>query len=71
LQIVDATVGGRRGTFVFETREEFDGAVARWEASLLPGSCTGELTHATGTGRLEAPFGSTASYELELSLGDD
>jgi hypothetical protein len=71
LEVVDATVGGPRGTFVFETGEEFDGAVARWEASLLPGSCTGELTHATGTGRFEAPFGSTASYELELSLGDD
>ena len=70
LQLVDGEVGGRRGTFVLETAGEFDGAVARWEASVVSGSATGELAELSGRGRFEAPFGSQASYELELELPD-
>ncbi len=68
LQLVDGEVDGRQGTFVLETAGEFDGAVARWEASVVSGSSTGELAELTGRGRFEAPFGSQASYELELEL---
>ncbi|HET6869726.1 MAG TPA: DUF3224 domain-containing protein [Solirubrobacteraceae bacterium] len=68
LQLVDGEVAGRRGTFVLETVGEFDGAVARWEAGVVAGSSTGELTELTGGGRFEAPHGSEASYELELEL---
>jgi hypothetical protein len=68
LQLVDGEVAGRRGTFVLETTGEFDGAVARWEAGVVAGSSTGELTELTGRGRFEAPHGSEASYELELEL---
>ena len=68
LQVVDGEVAGRRGAFVLETVGEFDGAVARWEASVVSGSSTGELTELTGGGRFEAPHGSRASYELELEL---
>ncbi len=70
LQLVDGEVAGRRGTFVLETTGEFDGAVARWEAGVVSGSSTGELTELTGRGRFEAPHGSEASYELELELPD-
>lgn len=68
LQLVDGEVAGRRGTFVLETAGEFDGTVARWEAGVVSGSLTGELTELTGRGRFEAPHGSQASYELELEL---
>jgi uncharacterized protein DUF3224 len=68
LQLVDGEVAGRRGTFVLETAGEFDGAVARWEASVVAGSSTGELSELSGGGRFEAPHGSQASYELELEL---
>ncbi|HSC03255.1 MAG TPA: DUF3224 domain-containing protein [Solirubrobacteraceae bacterium] len=68
LQLVDGEVAGRRGTFVLETVGEFDGTVARWEAGVVSGSSTGELTELTGRGRFEAPHGSQASYELELEL---
>ncbi len=68
LQLVDAEVAGRRGTFVLETSGEFDGAVARWQARVVPGSATGELAELTGHGAFEAPHGSRASYELELEL---
>jgi hypothetical protein len=70
-QRVDGEVAGRRGTLVLETAGEFDGRVARWDATVVPGSSTGELTDATGTGKFEAPHGSTASYELEVSLSDN
>ena len=70
LQLVDGEVAGRRGTFVLETSGEFDGGMARWEASVVPGSPTGELAELRGRGRFEAPHGSEASYELEVELPD-
>ncbi|MBV9337125.1 MAG: DUF3224 domain-containing protein [Solirubrobacterales bacterium] len=68
LQLVDGVLAGRRGTFVLETTGQFDGQRARWEATVLAGSSTGELADLTGTGRFEAPHGSEASYELEVEL---
>jgi hypothetical protein len=68
LQLVDGVLFGRRGTFVLETAGEFDGGVARWQASVVPGSSTGELPGLSGAGRFEAPRGSEASYELEVEL---
>jgi hypothetical protein len=68
LQMVDGVLAGRRGTFVLETAGEFDGQVARWEASVVSGTSTGELTDLAGAGRFEAPLGSQASYALELEL---
>ncbi len=68
LQLVDGEVAGRHGTFVLETTGEFDGAVARWEARVVPGASTGELGALAGHGRFEAPHGSRASYELDFDL---
>ena len=70
-QRVHGEVAGRRGTLVLETTGEFDGQVARWDATVVPGSSTGELSGATGAGKFEAPHGSRASYELEVSLSAD
>jgi hypothetical protein len=70
LQVVEGEVAGRRGRFVLETAGEFDGAVARWEATVVSGSSTGELAELSGSGRFEAPHGSHATYELELELPD-
>ena len=69
-QVVDGVIAGRRGTLVLETLGEFDGRVARWDATVVPGSSTGELSDATGAGRFEAPHGSRASYEFEVTLSD-
>jgi hypothetical protein len=68
LQLVEGEVAGRKGTFVLETAGEFDGAMARWEASVIPGSATGGLAELSGRGSFEAPHGSEASYELEFEL---
>ena len=67
-QVVDGEVAGRHGTLVLETAGEFDGKVARWDATVLRGSSTGELTDLEGAGKFEAPHGSTASYELEVTV---
>jgi hypothetical protein len=69
-QVVDGEIAGRRGTLVLETLGEFDGRVARWDATVVPGWATGELTDIDGAGKFEAPRGSTASYELEVTLAD-
>ena len=68
LQLVTGEVAGRRGTFVLETSGVFEGGVARWEANVVSGSSTGELTDLSGRGTFEAPHGSQASYELDLEL---
>ena len=68
LQLVDGKLGGRSGTFVLETSGEFDGRMARWEASVVVGSPTGELADLRGGGTFEAPHGSEAWYELEVEL---
>jgi hypothetical protein len=67
-QVVDGAVAGRHGTLVLETAGEFDGRVARWDATVVPGSSTGDLTEATGAGTFEAPHGSAATYHLDVSL---
>src|SRR2546421_3479794 len=36
-QVVDGEVTGRRGTLVLETAGEFDGRVARWDATVVAG----------------------------------
>src|SRR5919201_2592412 len=43
IQHVTGTLGGKKGSFVFETTGEFDGTTARWRASIIPDSGTDEL----------------------------
>jgi hypothetical protein len=69
-QVVDGELAGRRGTLVLETAGEFDGRVARWDATVVPGLSTGELADVKGAGKFEAPHGSTASYELDVTLSN-
>lgn len=69
LQLMDGEIAGRRGTFVLETHGEFDGSVARWEATVVPGSPRGDLKGISGQGRFEAPLGSTAKFTLGIELG--
>ena len=48
---------------------EFDGAEARWSATVIRGSGAGDLEDLTGSGSFRAPHGSTAEFELEYDLG--
>jgi hypothetical protein len=69
LQRVTGAIGDRKGSFVLETVGEFDGAEARWAATVIGGSGTGDLADLSGSGSFRAPHGSTAEFELEYDLG--
>jgi hypothetical protein len=68
LQRVSGAVGERNGTFVLETAGDFDGKMARWQASVVPGSGTGELVGLSGQGAFGAPHGPEATFELDLDI---
>jgi hypothetical protein len=68
LQRVHATVADRVGTFVLETIGEFDGKVASWTATVVPGSGTRDFDALAGEGTFAAPMGSTAEFELNVTL---
>jgi Protein of unknown function (DUF3224) len=68
LQHVDGQLGDRRGSFVLSTTGEFDGAKAKAQWTVVNGSGTGDLEGLTGSGGMEAPMGSTATYELDYEL---
>ena len=69
LQRVTAKIADRSGTFVLETIGEFDGKKAAWTATVIPDAGSGDLGNLSGDGRFEAPMGSTADFELNLSIG--
>jgi hypothetical protein len=62
-------IGDRKGSFVLETVGEFDGAEARWSATVIAGSGTGDLEDLSGSGTFRAPHGSTAEFDLDYDLG--
>ena len=68
LHRVRGTVNGRSGAFVLETIGEFDGKVASWTATVVPGSGTEQLDQLSGQGSFAAPMGSTATFEMNIAL---
>jgi hypothetical protein len=65
IQLLDGAADGRRGTLVLRSAGTFDGTTARGQLEVIDG--TRELTGMSGTGRFEAPHGSVATIELELT----
>jgi hypothetical protein len=68
LQKVDGTLAGRRGSFVLETMGDFDGRMARWSVTVIPGSGTDELSGLDGSGSFGAGHGPEATYEIDYEL---
>jgi hypothetical protein len=68
MQHVDGTVRDNKGSFVLETTGTFDGKKASADWTVVEGSGTGDLEGVQGTGRMEAPMGSTATYEFDFTL---
>jgi hypothetical protein len=64
LQRVTGSIGNRLGSFVLETVGDFDGQIATWKASVVPGSGTDQLAGLVGEGSFGAAHGSKASFEL-------
>jgi hypothetical protein len=68
-QRIEGTVGERSGSVVILSMGTFDGAKVEGTLSVVRGSGTGDLVGLEGEGRMEAPMGSQASYELEYGFG--
>lgn len=68
MQKVDGIVEGRTGSFVLETAGDFDRQMARWTATVIPGSGTGELVGLQGSGSFGAEHGPEATYQIEFQL---
>ena len=68
LQTVRGAIDDRKGTFVLETAGDFDGKVATWTASVVPGSATGELEGLEGNATFGAPHGSKATFTFDYDL---
>jgi predicted ATP-dependent Lon-type protease len=67
-ELVDATIGDRRGTFVLAASGDHRGGVARTEVSIVAGSGTGDLVGITGSGSYAADameYALDLDYELE------
>jgi hypothetical protein len=64
LQQVDATLDGRRGTFVMTSTGRHDGRASEGRWSIVEGSGTGELAGITGSGEWRAGPGPEGSYRL-------
>jgi hypothetical protein len=62
-ELVDATVDGRRGTFVLAASGDHRGGVARTDVRVVPGSGTGQLAGISGSGHYVAD---AMEYKLEL-----
>jgi len=69
LQQFEGSMGGRDGSFVAESRGDFDGGAASGTLAVLPGSGTGGLAGLRGDGRFEAQTGSMkAAVQLDYSF---
>ena len=66
---VTGAIGGRKGSFVMDSRGDFDGAASKGTWTIVAGSGTGELEGIRGDGGFQASRGTEASYELEVELG--
>jgi hypothetical protein len=68
LQTIEGISSGRRGSFVLDSRGEFDGSTASGELTVVDGSGAGQLAGVTGRGRFDAPMGGEPTWELTLDL---
>ena len=67
LEVLDASIDGRRGTLVLQQSGTMTGGDAELTYRIVPGSGTGELAGITGTVDLEVTEGRhevTLTYEL-------
>lgn len=69
LQRVRGTLGEHHGSFILETIGDFDGTMATWSGTVVPGSGSGPLSGLSGSGTFGAPHGPRASFDLDYELG--
>ena len=67
-QRIVGRLGGRSGSFVFESTGAFDGKEATGPLAIVQGSGTGELEGIVGQGTLSAPLGGEPSVSLDYDF---
>jgi hypothetical protein len=67
-QRIVGRIGGRSGSFVFQSRGAFDGKEAAGPLEIVAGSGTDELAGISGTGTLSAPMGGEPSLSLDYDF---
>jgi uncharacterized protein DUF3224 len=67
-QRIVGELGGRSGTFVFQSTGAFDGKEAAGPLAIVEGSGTGGLAGIVGTGTLSAPMGGEPSLSLDYDF---
>jgi hypothetical protein len=67
-QRITGRLGGRSGSFVFESTGAFDGKEAAGPLAIVRGSGTGELAGIVGRGTLSAPMGGEPSVSLDYDF---
>jgi Protein of unknown function (DUF3224) len=67
-QRIVGRLGGRSGSFVFESTGAFDGKEATGPLAIVQGSGTGELEGIVGQGTLSAPMGGEPSVSLDYDF---
>jgi hypothetical protein len=70
VQVINGTIGTRKGSFALLVRGEYDGknAITKWE--VIPGAAKGDLKGLTGKGTFSAPMGSKGKYTLTYEIAD-
>lgn len=69
MERVSGSVDGRSGSFVLQHDGAYEGTVATWNVTVVPGSGTGELAGLSGTGSLVANHGDEShSYEFDFEI---
>jgi hypothetical protein len=70
VQVINGTIGGRKGSFALLLRGKFDGkeATTKWE--VVPAAAKGALKGLTGKGSFGAPHGSTGKYTLTYDIAE-
>jgi hypothetical protein len=68
LELIDAAVAGRRGTFVLMHAATMTGTEPWTKFLVVPGSGTGELRGITGEGRIDIAEDDTHTFTLDYDL---
>jgi hypothetical protein len=68
MQEIDATIEGRRGTFVLTSVGSHDGIRSKGTWTIVPRSGTGELAGIVGNGVWAAGPGPQATFELSYEM---
>jgi hypothetical protein len=69
MERIVGSIGDRKGSFVLQQSGTYEGMVARWSATIIPGSGTGDLRGIQGRGSFTAKHGDeNHSYTLEVEF---